>query len=113
MGASHPVARVLTAGGGAKNGKWSAIRSKVRVAAARTHPRKKYKQKVIHFNVDSCVYIMKCSCVCFRLSAALYLWAMGGIRVSMSPFAEAAYGAALLARMGHYELPTYVPEKYK
>ena len=64
MGASHPVKRVLTAGGGAKNVKWSAIRSR----------------------------------------------AMGGVHVSMSPYAEAAYGAALLARMGHYELPTYVPE---
>ena len=65
MGASHPVARVLTAGGGAKNDKWSVIRSN----------------------------------------------AMGGVPVSMSPYAEAAYGTALLARMGHYELSTYVPEE--
>ena len=64
-GASHPVARVLTAGGGAKNVKWSAIRSK----------------------------------------------AMGGVPVSMSPYAEAAYGTALLARMGHFQYPTYVPEE--
>ena len=64
MGASQPVRRVFTAGGGAKNDKWSAIRSK----------------------------------------------AMNGVPVSMSPYAEAAYGTALLARMGHYGLPTYVPE---
>jgi hypothetical protein len=35
---------------------------------------------------------------------------MGGVPVDMSPHAEAAYGSALLARMGHYRLPTYVPE---
>lgn len=62
MGASN-VARVFTAGGGAKNPKWSTIRSR----------------------------------------------AMGGIPVAASEFAEASYGSALLARMGHYELPTYVP----
>jgi len=27
--------------------------------------------------------------------------------VTASEFAEASYGSALLARMGHYELPTY------
>ena len=64
MGASHPPARVFTAGGGAKNEKWSRVRSR----------------------------------------------AMGGVPVDKSPYAEAAYGAALLARMGHYELPTYVPD---
>ena len=37
--------------------------------------------------------------------------AMGGIPVAASEFAEASYGSALLARMGHYELPTYVPEE--
>ena len=36
--------------------------------------------------------------------------AMGGVPVDKSPYAEAAYGAALLARMGHYELTTYVPD---
>ena len=64
MGASHPPARVFTAGGGAKNEKWSRVRSR----------------------------------------------AMGGVPVDKSPYAEAAYGAALLARMGHYELTTYVPD---
>ena len=64
MGASN-VARVFTAGGGAKNSKWSTIRSR----------------------------------------------AMGGIPVTASEFAEASYGSALLARMGHYNLPTYVPEE--
>ena len=64
MGASN-VARVFTAGGGAKNPKWSTIRSR----------------------------------------------AMGGIPVTASEFAEASYGSALLARMGHYDLPTYVPEE--
>ena len=33
--------------------------------------------------------------------------ANGGIPVTASEFAEASYGSALLARMGHYELPTY------
>jgi D-ribulokinase len=60
MGSSK-VARVYTAGGGAKNAKWSTIRSR----------------------------------------------ANGGIPVTASEFAEASYGSALLARMGHYELPTY------
>ena len=55
------MARVYTAGGGAKNDKWSTIRSR----------------------------------------------ANGGIPVTASEFAEASYGSALLARMGHYELPTY------
>jgi hypothetical protein len=36
---------------------------------------------------------------------------MGGVPVVMSRHAEASYGAALLARMGHFELPTYVPEE--
>ena len=58
---SSTVARVYTAGGGAKNGNWSTIRSR----------------------------------------------ANGGIPVTASEFAEASYGSALLARMGHYELPTY------
>lgn len=35
--------------------------------------------------------------------------AMGGVSVAKSPFAEAAYGTALLARMGHYGYDTYVP----
>ncbi len=35
--------------------------------------------------------------------------AMGGVFVAKSPFTEAAYGTALLARMGHYGYDTYVP----
>jgi sugar (pentulose or hexulose) kinase len=64
LGASHEVRRVFTAGGGAKNEKWSTIRSD----------------------------------------------ALGGVPVTASPYAEAAYGSALLARMGHYELASYVPD---
>ena len=67
MGASHPPARVFTAGGGAKNKKWSRVRSR----------------------------------------------AMGGVPVDKSPYAEAAYGAALLARMGHYETPHVRPGRVR
>ena len=35
--------------------------------------------------------------------------AMNGVFVAKSPFTEAAYGTALLARMGHYGYDTYVP----
>ena len=63
MGASHAPTRVFTAGGGARNDTWSALRSE----------------------------------------------AMGGVFTAKSPFAEAAYGTALLARMGHYGYDTYVP----
>ena len=35
--------------------------------------------------------------------------AMGGVFTTKSPFTEAAYGTALLARMGHYGYDTYVP----
>jgi sugar (pentulose or hexulose) kinase len=64
MGASHAPKRVFTAGGGARNEKWSALRSA----------------------------------------------AMGGVFTVKSDNTEAAYGTALLARMGHYGYDTYVPK---
>ena len=63
MGASHAPTRVFTAGGGAKNAKWAALRSRK----------------------------------------------MGGVEVRASEQAEAAFGAALLARMGGLGAETYVP----
>ena len=63
MGASHAPTRVFTAGGGAKNAKWAALRSRK----------------------------------------------MGWVEVRASEQAEAAFGAALLARMGGLGAETYVP----